>query len=192
MAWTSRGHPGVIRADIPAQNFGQGPRNPWPKHFGADINFTHFGADVHDPRRGFQKLRSEKLWAEFSFPSFATILITALGVHASWFSSPKWIAQKHPNAEEAVSVFSSGLTSRRVCDCEAHHGRQRSLGEASHFPDPPFPCFFFCIFLLLFFCDFHFVKNKGRHCSRDPDLTKHAPISVPNLAGFQRRPSSQT
>ena len=24
----SRGHPGVIRADIPAQNFGQGPANP--------------------------------------------------------------------------------------------------------------------------------------------------------------------
>ena len=24
----SRGHPGVIRADIPAQNFGQGPQNP--------------------------------------------------------------------------------------------------------------------------------------------------------------------
>ena len=24
----SRGHPGVIRADVPTQNFGQGPRNP--------------------------------------------------------------------------------------------------------------------------------------------------------------------
>ena len=35
----------------------------------------HFGADIHDPKartsttlRDFQKLRSEKLWAEFSFP----------------------------------------------------------------------------------------------------------------------------
>ena len=36
----------------------------------------HFGADIRDPKartsttpRGFQKLRSEKLWAEFSFPT---------------------------------------------------------------------------------------------------------------------------
>ena len=28
---TSRGHPGVIRADIPAQNFGQGGQNPGEK-----------------------------------------------------------------------------------------------------------------------------------------------------------------
>ena len=27
----SRGHPGVIRADIPAQNFGQGAQNPGKK-----------------------------------------------------------------------------------------------------------------------------------------------------------------
>ena len=39
----------------------------------------HFSADIHDPKartsttlRGFQKLRSEKLWAEFSFPSKLT------------------------------------------------------------------------------------------------------------------------
>ena len=64
---TSCGHPGVIRADIQPktsvrvvkilekkQAFWRG--HPWPE-----------GADVHDPK-GFQKLRSEKLWAEFSFP----------------------------------------------------------------------------------------------------------------------------
>ena len=56
--WTS----GVIRADIPAQNFGQGPGNT-----------SIFGVNVHDAKartsttlRDFQKLRSEKLWAEFS------------------------------------------------------------------------------------------------------------------------------
>ena len=39
----------------------------------------HLGADIHDPKartsttlRDFQKLRSEKLWAEFSFPKFST------------------------------------------------------------------------------------------------------------------------
>ena len=63
----SRGHPGVIRADIPTQNFGQGSQNPEEN--------KHFSADIHDPKvrtsttlRDFQKLRSEKLWAEFSFP----------------------------------------------------------------------------------------------------------------------------
>ena len=69
---TSRGHPGVIGADIPAQNFGQGGQNPGKKN-------KHFGAGIHDPKartsttlRGFQKLRSEKLWAEFSFPRYST------------------------------------------------------------------------------------------------------------------------
>ena len=70
MGWTSRGRPGVIRTDILAQNFGQGGRNPGKKN-------KHFGADIHDPKatsmtlREFQKLRSEKLWDEFSFPKIA-------------------------------------------------------------------------------------------------------------------------
>ena len=61
---TSSGHPRVIRADNPAQNFGQGAQileiqafqreHPWPKN-----------ADVHDPK-GFPKFRSEEHWAEFS------------------------------------------------------------------------------------------------------------------------------
>ena len=61
---------GVIRADIPAQNFGQGAQNPGKSN--------HLGADTHDPKvrtstilRDFQKLRSEKLWTEFSFPILA-------------------------------------------------------------------------------------------------------------------------
>ena len=53
---------------------------PGPKlRSGRSISWTkknkHFGADIHDPKartsttlRGFQKLRSEKLWAEFSLP----------------------------------------------------------------------------------------------------------------------------
>ena len=63
-----RGHPGVIRADIPAQNFGQGSKL-------LEKN-KHLGADIHDPKartsttlRDFQKLWSEKLWAKFSFPT---------------------------------------------------------------------------------------------------------------------------
>ena len=63
-----RGHPWVILADISAQNFGQGRQN-------AEKNM-HFGADIHDPKpqtsttlRDFPKFRSEKLWADFSFPN---------------------------------------------------------------------------------------------------------------------------
>ena len=74
---TSRGHPGVIRADIPAQNFGQGGQNPGKN--------KHFGTDIHDPKartsttlREFQKLRSEKLWAEFLFPKLRS---NCLGSH---------------------------------------------------------------------------------------------------------------
>ena len=61
----SRGRPGVIRADLP--KLWSGPSKPWKN--------KHLGADIHDPKartsttlRDFQKLRSDKLWAEFLFP----------------------------------------------------------------------------------------------------------------------------
>ena len=44
----------------------------------------HLGADIHDPKartsttlRDFQELRSEKLWAEFSFPRVGHVLVKA-------------------------------------------------------------------------------------------------------------------
>ena len=37
---TSRGHPGVIRADIPGQNFGQGPRNTGKTNISARTSVT--------------------------------------------------------------------------------------------------------------------------------------------------------
>ena len=64
----SRGHPGVIRAGYPGPKLRSGRSKPWKN--------KHLGADIHDPKartsttlRDFQKLRSEKLWAEFSFPN---------------------------------------------------------------------------------------------------------------------------
>ena len=47
----SRGHPGVIRADIPAQNFGQGAQNPGKKKqaFGRGHPWPE-GAAIHDPK----------------------------------------------------------------------------------------------------------------------------------------------
>ena len=56
---TSRGHPGIIRADILAQN----------------RNNKYFGADIHDPKartsttlKDSQRLRSEFLWAKIFVP----------------------------------------------------------------------------------------------------------------------------
>ena len=63
----SRGHPGVIRADIPAQNFGQGAQILEETIIWARKSMTRRRGR---PRlvRDSQKRRSEKLWAEFSFP----------------------------------------------------------------------------------------------------------------------------
>ena len=74
----SRGHPGVIRADI-GPKLRSGNSKSWKN--------KHFGAAIHDPKartsttlRDFQKLRSEKLWAEFSFPNFAKFIDKGLCV----------------------------------------------------------------------------------------------------------------
>ena len=56
---TSRGHPGVIRADVPAQNFGQGSQNPGKTSISARTSMTRLGADVHDPK-GFPKASVRK------------------------------------------------------------------------------------------------------------------------------------
>ena len=61
---TSRGH----SRGYPGPKLRSGPSKSWKN--------KDLGADIHDPKgwtsttlRDFQKLRSEKLWAEFSFPT---------------------------------------------------------------------------------------------------------------------------
>ena len=71
----SRGHPGVIRADIPTQNFGQGDQIPGKTSISARTSMAP-KARTSTPLRGFQKLWSEKLWAEFSFPRFTRCTTT--------------------------------------------------------------------------------------------------------------------
>ena len=71
----------VFGTDIPRTSGGHPRGYPGPKlRLGRSKSWKneHFGADIHDPKartsttlRGFQKLRSEKLWAEFSFPNIA-------------------------------------------------------------------------------------------------------------------------
>ena len=56
---TSCGHPGVIRMDIPAQNFGQGGRNPGKKQAFRHGHPWPEGADVHAPK-GFPKTSVRK------------------------------------------------------------------------------------------------------------------------------------
>ena len=68
----------VFRADIPRTSGGHSRGYPGPElHSGRSKSWKneHLGADIHDPKtrtsttlRVFPKLRSEKLWAEFSFP----------------------------------------------------------------------------------------------------------------------------
>ena len=68
----------VLGTDIPQTSGGHSRGCPGPKlRSGRSKSWKnkHFSADIHDPKartsttlRGFQKLRSEKLWAEFSFP----------------------------------------------------------------------------------------------------------------------------
>ena len=69
----------VFGTDIPRTSRGHSRGYPGPKlRSGRSKSWKnkHLGADIHDPKartsttlRDFQKLRSEKLWAEFSFPS---------------------------------------------------------------------------------------------------------------------------
>ena len=68
----------VFGTDIPRTSGGHSRGYPGPKlRSGRSKSWKneHFGVDIHDPKArtsttlsGFQKLRSEKLWAEFSFP----------------------------------------------------------------------------------------------------------------------------
>ena len=70
----------VFGTDIPRTSGGHSRGYPGPKlRSGRSKSWKnkHFGADIHDPKartsttlRDFQKLRSEKLWAEFSFPIY--------------------------------------------------------------------------------------------------------------------------
>ena len=68
----------VFGADIPRTSRGHSRGYPGPKLRSGSKSWKdkRFSADIHDPKartsttlRDFQKLRSEKLWAEFSFPS---------------------------------------------------------------------------------------------------------------------------
>ena len=68
---------GGIRADIPAQNFGQVAQILEKQAFGRGHPGPE-GADVHDPK-GLPKTSVRKLWAEFSFPkNFPQITLTLL------------------------------------------------------------------------------------------------------------------
>ena len=70
----------VFGTDFPRTSGGHSRGYPGPKlRSGPSKSWKnkHFAADIHDPKartsttlRGFQKLWSEKLWAEFSFPSY--------------------------------------------------------------------------------------------------------------------------
>ena len=79
---TSRGHPGVIRADIPAHNFGQGGQNPEKKQAFRRGHPWPEGADVHDPK-GFPKTSVRKTLGWISVPQKGVSLSICLGLGLS-------------------------------------------------------------------------------------------------------------
>ena len=81
----------------------------------------HFGADIHDPKartsttlRGFQKLRSEKLWAEFSFPISekvpSVLCIVSDLAHGSHTSPPPFM-KASPYFSHSLQPFVSAMAS---------------------------------------------------------------------------------
>ena len=86
----------VFETDIPRTSGGHSRGYPGPKlrpGQSKSRKSKHFGADIHDPKartsttlRGFQKLRSEKLWAEFSFPNVAGVGLRGVGFRTYCYS----------------------------------------------------------------------------------------------------------
>ena len=78
----------VLGTDIPRTSGGHSRGYPGPKLRSGNSKSwknKHLGADIHDPKartsttlRDFQKLRSEELWAEFSFPIFVLTITTII------------------------------------------------------------------------------------------------------------------
>ena len=109
----SRGHPGVIRADIPAQNFGQGAQDPGKKRaFRARRSMTR-RRNMSTTLRDSQKLRSEKRWAEFSLP------IESCDVGDLFFVNTLYL-QEHVNVDMqflCVSGAKQSTSPRRCMEC---------------------------------------------------------------------------
>ena len=92
---TCRGHPGVIRADIPGQNFGQGPRNPGKTSILVRTSMNILARTSMTPR-DVQKLRSGKHWAEFS----VTLITPQLQTRKAPKKSKEWCQHPEPDQNE--------------------------------------------------------------------------------------------
>ena len=73
----SRGHPGVIRADIPPQNFGQGTPNAGKTSTWARTSMTRRGGRPR-PQGTSKNFGQKNFGAEFSFPSLEAIFDSQL------------------------------------------------------------------------------------------------------------------
>ena len=87
----------VFGTDVPQTSGGHSRGYPGPKlRSGRSKSWKnkHFGVDIHDPKgrtsttlRDFQKLRSEKLWAEFSFPNLVAIWLALCNFKKSFIGA---------------------------------------------------------------------------------------------------------
>ena len=71
---------GVVRADIPGQNFGQSPQVPGKTSISARTSMTRRRRRTSTTARDFQKLRSEKNWVEFPFVTNSSCSCHILGL----------------------------------------------------------------------------------------------------------------
>ena len=121
----SRGHPGVHSRGYPGPKLRSGHSKSWKN--------KHLGADIHDPKartsttpRDFQKLRSEKLWAEFSFPVLAQSRLfyremdCPVRFHREMDCPVQW-SLATPSALESQSRANQGsVVANPICKCRRH------------------------------------------------------------------------
>ena len=88
----------------------------------------HLGADIHDPKartsttlRDFRKLRSEKLWAEFSFPNIR-------GRKSQRAPNPPEFAQPRLSRVQARSSLARGYKFGCVCSYDSSRAVQIQVG----------------------------------------------------------------
>ena len=165
----------VFGTDIPRTSGGHSRGFPGPKLRSGQSkswNNKRFGADIHDPKartsttlRGFRKLRSEKLWAEYPFPTNTELSEffgphRVLGREVSEFLSAYYLCAKanspsmSQNSPSLSQISVSSLFPNRVLSRqssarflvvsllllllqEVHRGRSDTVANANANSDAP-------------------------------------------------------
>ena len=142
----------VLGTAIPRTSAGHSRGYPGPKTSVRVLKILknkHLGADIHDPKartsttpRDFQKLRSEKLWAEFSFPNSgeefqALSRFICCGTRTRRYTDNSTIFTNNTNSTSGgMKVFTAALHHRML-----QGAAQRGRGNFTLFLRVPGPFF---------------------------------------------------